>query len=75
MTDLYLRKWGCGICGQLVIADLDDGTLTCDCSTVYIPQWVLIDAWQRRKWLQNFTQTTQAEIERLKLQRQSQAGA
>lgn len=72
--NLYLRKNDCAICGQLVVSDLDDGTITCDCNQTFIPQWVLIDAWQRRNWLKNFTKTNPEEIDRLKQQRRSQAG-
>ena len=73
--NLYLRKSDCGVCNQMVIADLDAGTITCKCSVIRIPQWILIDAWQRRKWLKDYRPITLAEIERLKLQQQSQAGA
>lgn len=75
MTDLWLRKWDCGVCNDLVIVDVEAGTVTCNCRTSFVPQWLLIDAWQKKKWLKDYRPTSQAEIDRLRMQRQNQTGA
>ena len=51
----FVRRWECGICGHRVIADFETGLISCEapsgCQSIAIPQWVLIDAYSRRKWL------------------------
>jgi len=53
----------CGICLKPVILDntspnIEEWTLTCDCGTVTIPQWCIVDPVSRRKYLKNFKNVT-----------------
>lgn len=50
----FKRKWDCGICNQPVIADFDTGMITCGCRPIRIPQWVLVDPYQKKVMLKNY---------------------
>lgn len=55
MDGKYVRKFECSVCGKPVVADFETGEITCSltCAPQRIPQWVLMDPCQRRKWLKD----------------------
>lgn len=54
MTDYYLRKHNCAVCNGPVILKKPENTITCQCGVVNIPQWVLVDAYSRSKYMRHF---------------------
>lgn len=67
---IYLRKSVCGCCGKAVIADLDAEEITCSeaCMVVPIPRWIIIDPWQKNRWLKQcgFNEITREEAARIR---------